>query len=71
MGGFLCWRVGRSEVMAFEISDLEVISGMGLYLDKLQSLPDEIAKKEALYALIRTGVLDKDGKAKSCIVSLV
>lgn len=71
MEGFLCWRVGRSEVMIFQKSDLEFISGMELYLEKLQSLPDEIAKKEALSALIRTGVLDKDGNAKNRIVSLI
>lgn len=48
MEGFLCWRVGRSEVMIFQKSDLEFISGMELYLEKLQSLPDEIAKKRSI-----------------------
>lgn len=47
----------------------EMIQGMDEYIQYLKSLPPEEGYKVALEALIRTGVLNPDGKLKKNIVS--
>ena len=50
-------------------SDKEYIEGMKRYLEELKQQPPEQAKDEAKKALIRTGVLTRNGKPKKTIVS--
>jgi len=46
-----------------------MIQGMDEYIQYLKSLPPEKGYKVALEALIRTGVLNPDGRFKKNIVS--
>lgn len=56
-------------IAKLQIDDQAFIKGMAEYLQKLKALPQEMARQEAREALIRTGVLTKDGKSKKSIVS--
>ena len=42
---------------------------MGAYIEKIRALSEEEAKKSAMDALKRTGVVGKNGKIKEKIVS--
>ena len=49
--------------------DIEFVKQFRDYFRMLQEMPQEAARKEAQDALIRTGVIDRDGKPKKNIVS--
>lgn len=55
--------------MRLQADERDFIHGMTAYIKKLKALAPEEAQKDAKEALIRTGVLTKDGKIKKSIVS--
>lgn len=58
-----------ANTMLLEKKDREFINGMEMYIQKLLSEAEEIAREEAHSALIRTGVTDENGELKKNIVS--
>lgn len=52
-----------------EADEMGFISGMSKYIENLRAQSPEEAEKTAKEALIRTGVITKDGKIKKSIVS--
>lgn len=55
--------------MLLEKKDREFINGMEMYIQKLLSEAEEVAREDAYSALIRTGVTDENGELKKNIVS--